>query len=82
MKAKISLMFMALVMASCSEDNVQPEYGIDYHYGRQLSHEKIVLGNRLENPYKTTNITKALQELYPVKSDRVQSVEIYGAESA
>lgn len=71
MKGKISLMLMALVMVSCSKDKVPSEYGIDYHYGRQLSHEKIVLGNRLENPYKTANITKALQELYPVKSDRV-----------
>ena len=31
----------------------------------------IVLGDRLENPYKTENITKALESLYPTKADRV-----------
>ena len=62
---------MALILASCSDDGVSPGYGIDYEYGRHLSHEKIVLGERLENPYKTENITKALNELYPTKADRV-----------
>jgi hypothetical protein len=57
---------------SCSEDGVKTGHGVDYQYGRNLSHEKIVLGSRLENPYKTENITKALQELYPTKADRVE----------
>lgn len=72
MKGRLTLVLMALVLASCSKDGPGDEYGIDYHYGRKLTHEKIVLGARLENPYKTVNITRALQELYPVKSDRVE----------
>ena len=63
---------MALVMVSCSGKGMDPEDGLDYQYGRNLSHEKIVLGARLENPYKTENITKALQALYPTKADRVE----------
>ena len=31
-----------------------------------------MLGDRLENPYKTQNITKALASLYPTKADRVE----------
>ena len=62
---------MALVLMSCSGNGIDPEEGLDYQYGRNLSHEKIVLGARLENPYKTENITKALEALYPTKADRV-----------
>ena len=62
---------MALVVMSCSGNGMDPTDGVDYQYGRNLSHEKIVLGARLENPYKTANITKALNELYPTKADRV-----------
>ncbi|MBR2127322.1 MAG: hypothetical protein IJ940_00450, partial [Bacteroidales bacterium] len=72
MRGKIRLMLMALTVMSCSEEGARPEHGVDYLYGRDLSHEKIVLGSRLENPYKTENITKALQELYPTKADRVE----------
>ena len=62
---------MALVMASCSGRGIDSDPGLDSQSGRNLSHEKIVLGARLENPYKTENITKALQDLYPTKADRV-----------
>jgi len=63
---------MTLVLVSCSGNGIDPDNGLDYQYGRNLSHEKIVLGARLENPYKTENITKALHALYPTKADRVQ----------
>ena len=72
MRGKIRLMLMALVLMSCSGNGIDPDNGLDYQYGRNLSHEKIVLGARLENPYKTENITKALQALYPTKADRVE----------
>ena len=79
MRGKITLLLMALTVMSCSEDRLASGNGVDYHYGRDLSHEKIVLGERLENPYKTENITKALQELYPTKADRVdvQTTDLY-----
>ena len=72
MRGKIRLMLMALVLVSCSGEGMDADDGLDYQYGRNLSHEKMVLGARLENTYKTENITKALQTLYPTKADRVE----------
>ena len=63
---------MAVALISCSkEGKVSEGRDLDYDYGKELSHDAIVLGDRLENPYKTENITKALQALYPTKADRV-----------
>ena len=72
MRSKVQLLFMALLMLSCSKETMSPDHGIDYSYGRDLTHDRIVLGDRLENPYKTQNITKALASLYPTKADRVE----------
>lgn len=49
-----------------------PDSRLDFEYGRDITHGKIVLGNRLENPYKTENIAKALASLYPTKAGRVE----------
>lgn len=62
---------MALMMMACSKEGPSSGRDLDFDYGKELSHEKIVLGERLENPYKTENITKALASLYPTKADRV-----------
>ena len=72
MRGKIKLLLMALVMMSCSKDDLSSQKGIDYEYGRGFSHERIVLGGRLENPYRTENVTKALNDLYPTKANRVE----------
>ena len=72
MRGKIKLLVMALAVMSCSKEDMNSLNGIDYEYGRELSHDRIVLGNRLENPYKTENVTKALQDLYPSKAGRVE----------
>ena len=48
------------------------EGGINYEYGKELAHDMIVLGSRLENPYKTENMTRALASLYPTKAQRVE----------
>jgi hypothetical protein len=72
MRGKFNLLLLALAMVSCSKEGEVPDYGINYSYGRHLTHEKIVLGARLENPYKTENVTKALRSLYPTKADRVE----------
>ena len=71
MRGKIALMLMAVLMTACSKDNFRTERGVDYSYGRNIPHDKIVLGDRLQNPYTTENMTKALQALYPTRSDRV-----------
>ena len=65
-------MFMALAVMSCNKDDMSSGRDFDYEYGRNLTHEKIVLGSRLENPYKTENIRRALTSLYPTKAGRVE----------
>ena len=79
MRAKIKTLIMALLLMSCSKEKLTVEHGIDYDYGKTLSHERIVLGNRRENPYKTENVTKALANLYPTKAGRVEieSTDLY-----
>ncbi len=72
MGGKIRIVLLALAIMSCSKEGVNPEITVDFDYGRNLSHGKIVLGSRLENPYKTENITKALASLYPTKAGRVE----------
>ena len=57
---------------SCGKDDMNSLNGINYDYGKGFSHERIVLGGRLENPYRTENITRALQDLYPTKAGRVE----------
>lgn len=75
----MTLVLLALMLLSCGKE--EPHYGrdVNYEYGRDLMHGKIVLGDRLENPYKTENITRALQALYPTKADRVElkSTDLY-----
>lgn len=70
---------VAFLAIACSKDSVSPERGVDYSYGRDLTHEMIVLGDRLENPYKTENMRNALKSLYPTKADRVdlQTTDLY-----
>ena len=71
MRGKVTLALLTLMIMSCSKEGHSSMRGVDYDYGRDLSHDMIVLGDRLENPYKTENITKALESLYPTKADRV-----------
>lgn len=71
MRGKIALVLMTVLMMACSKDGFRTERGLDYSYGRNIPHDKIVLGDRLQNPYTTENMTKALQSLYPTKADRV-----------
>ena len=66
------LLWMTLALMSCGKENLSSLSGIDYEYGRGFAHDRIVLGNRLENPYRTENVTKALHDLYPTKADRVE----------
>ena len=65
------MLAMTFLIMSCSKEEVNSERGLDYSYGKDLTHDMIVLGDRLENPYKTDNMQKALCSLYPTKADRV-----------
>ncbi len=72
MRVNKLILLLTLAMVACQKDGMNPDNGIDYEYGRELSHGMIVLGDRLENPYKTENVTKALASLYPTKAGRVE----------
>lgn len=72
MGGKIRIVLLALAIMSCTKERTSIDSALDYEYGRGITHEKIVLGNRLENPYKTENITKAIAALYPTKAGRVE----------
>ncbi len=71
MRGKVALALMALLTMSCSKEGMVSHERQDYEYGRSIPHEGIVLGDRLNNPYTTENITKALNSLYPTKAGRV-----------
>ena len=71
MRGKISIVLVAIVLMSCSKESFRTGRGLDYSYGRDIPHNMIVLGDRLENPYTTENMSKALQSLYPTRADRV-----------
>lgn len=75
----MTLILLALTMMSCSKEGVNYGRDVNLEYGRDLMHDRIVLGERLENPYKTENVTRALQSLYPTKADRVElkSTDLY-----
>ena len=71
MRGKISLFLVALMTLSCSKDDMHSDAGIVRDKVRDVPHEMIVLGKRLENPYRTENMSKALIALYPTKADLV-----------
>ena len=75
----MTLVLLALTVLSCSKEGMYHGRDIDYEYGRDLNHGAIVLGERLDNPYKTENVARALMSLYPTKADRVElkSTDLY-----
>ena len=65
------LLGMILILAllfSCNSSVLDPDKEFPDNAIGDVGHEMIVLGERLENPYTTENMTKALQSLYPTKS--------------
>ena len=79
MRGKIAIVLMMIATVSCGKEDFKGDRALDYEYGRDLKHDMIVLGDRLENPYTTANMTKALNSLYPVKSDRtdIKTTDLY-----
>ncbi len=57
-------------LTACNKSGLEAP-GTEPGWSESLSHEMIVLGERLENPYKVSNISKALARLYPTKADRI-----------
>lgn len=79
MRGRLTTVLLALMLLSCGKEDMRYIRDVNYEYGRDLKHGAIVLGSRLDNPYKTENITKAIQSLYPTKADRLElkSTDLY-----
>ena len=60
---------LAVTLVSCSKGGFGPSSG--FPDDGQPAHGMIVLGKRLENPYKTENIAAAIASVYPAR-DRVE----------
>ena len=60
-----------MLLLSCSKMQEPSATQMNDVMAGPLSYDMMVLGERLENPYKTENITKALNSLYPTKAGRV-----------
>lgn len=70
MERLTAILSAALLLCSCSGEL------FDRHKDRfdridDVSHDMIVLGEKLDDPYTVENMTKALVSLYPTKADRV-----------
>lgn len=78
MKTLLKLLPAALLAVSCSGLFNMFSEKVDI-VGDTLSHDMIVLGDQLEDPYTVENMTKALESLYATKADRylVQTTDLY-----
>lgn len=61
----------AVTFLSCERVDLGTGDSSAGRYGDDLSHDAIVLGRQLDDPYRTENVTRALAALYPTKADRV-----------
>lgn len=79
MRGEICLVTAALILLSCGKEGLTLGNAGQVGDRTQLTHEMIVLGERLENPYKTSNMTKALLSLYPSKANvaEVKPTDLY-----
>lgn len=77
MNRYLKFIFPAIVLLSCSKNGTLALQG-GTDDDRPVAHEMIVLGSRLENPYKTDNVRKAYTSLYPTKSrDDIVTTDLY-----
>ena len=66
---KIALFLSVLLLAGCHGDDLPGGSGHDVE---GVYHGMIELGEKLEDPYSVTNVTKAIEALYPTKAGTVQ----------
>ena len=60
----LKAIILLMAAAACTKGGPDTPYG-DLYPDDGLSHEMIVLGKRLENPYTTENISAAIASVYP-----------------
>jgi len=65
----IAILAVPLLMASCSKDLGRDPYdSTNFEYESGITHDMIILGEKLENPYTVDNVGKALASIYPTKA--------------
>lgn len=77
MKKTLLFLLPLALLASCHDREPDiPEETVEAY---SVSHEMIVLGEKLEDPYSVSNMTKALQSLYGTKAPRetLQATDVY-----
>ncbi|MBO7641507.1 MAG: hypothetical protein J6S66_07150, partial [Bacteroidales bacterium] len=67
-------LLVALASLSCDREQAD-SYNIDGTPFETLSHDQIILGGKLQDPYSVENVTKALASLYPTKAGRAEVAE-------
>ncbi len=67
---RLYLIVLAFLACACVEKSLLPE-SEKVDVTGDISHDLIVLGDKLEDPFSVDNMTKALSNLYPTKADRV-----------
>lgn len=66
---KVSAGLLAIAaLISCERQETDSYQTDDTPFG-SLSHEQIVLGEKLDDPYSVENVTKAVASLYPTKAE-------------
>ena len=71
MKRFVILVALAAILQACDVDGFFGKRSEPVDAEETLSHEMIVLGRQLEDPYSVANMTRALKSLYPTKADAV-----------
>lgn len=66
MKPVITVLSALLLLCSCEKENLSVTYIDEEVYS--MSHDMIVLGDRLKDPYSVDNVNAALKSLYPTRS--------------
>ena len=77
MRGKFKIALMAFMVMACSKEG--PSVGLEPDYVPENQDGEMVLGERLENPYKIENISKAINQLYPTKAGEfeVKATDLY-----
>ena len=62
----------AACLLSCRKHTFSWPGGEDPYGEEEFSHEMMIIGERLEDPYTVDNMTKALNSLYPTKAGNIK----------
>lgn len=78
---RIRVHFLLFLLAvSCGQHSpAETEQPDEYLLPDDVSHEMIVLGRKLDDPYTVSNVEKAIKSVYPTKADQIslEPTDIY-----